>query len=151
MRLAEARRALFGDGLSVGRPPINDDIEVFKILSEIRKPEIDALMRLFQSHVSGEKAELYEKELKRKPLSINQASKAQAIEKTSYDDRAPQSVPERLRQKAMKAKFTTRDMADFESLAFGTSPKGEVFRCILELLPIIGIKVKHPLLKIDLS
>jgi hypothetical protein len=146
-RLSQARQALFGEPTFDGRPEINDDTALFRIVAEMRKPEMDKLMRAFTSHVSDTARDSWQAEIDRKPDSIREASRKQAAAARSYRNRQSDAVSERLRRKAIASPLTTQDMADIEAYLQGESWQAQLLNELAEKLGRLGIRATGPLVK----
>ncbi|MGN6685317.1 MAG: hypothetical protein ACTHKD_15030 [Devosia sp.] len=140
-RLSQARQALFGEQPPGGRPEINDDVALFHIIAEMRKPEIDKLMRVFTSHVPETARGAWQAEIDRKPDSIRGATRKQAATARSYPGQLPEAVAERLRRKAIALTLTTQDMADIEAYLQGESWQAQLLDELADKLGRLGIKV----------
>jgi hypothetical protein len=146
-RLMQARQALFAESLPDGRSEINDDAALFRIIAEMRKPEIDELMRALTSHVSETVRDGWLAEIARKPDSIREASRRGAATARSLPNRKPDAVSERLRRKALGSPLTAQDMADIEGYLQGDSWQAQLLDDLAESLTRLGIKVAEPLVK----
>lgn len=117
-RLAEARDALLG---KVGDPGRNgrrenfDLFAVFNILSEVRKPELDAINRALMDRFPKLRTPAREAEAARPPMSTREAARKYSPMATGIKNVLDESVEDRLRRKA-RSKLTDREMARIGSL-----------------------------------
>lgn len=141
-RLSAAREALFGQNRPRGRRSLADELAIFKITDELRKPEMDKLRKSL-AQVNREFQSLeWEAELKRKPMSARAAAKKFSSYASLFRGvkTSDENLADRLRAKARSAKLTSKDMAELEAILHIDSPHLRSIAEILELLDTLGIK-----------
>lgn len=140
-RLAIIRNALFNEPRPKGRPTINDDVVVFQILREMRKAQMDQLMRILRHSVSQRTRDVFEAEIEREPESNRRTSINLAADAERYPNQTAQQAAERLRRKAINASWTAQDMADVEGIISGDSARAMLVERFLRDLRRLGIMV----------
>jgi hypothetical protein len=140
-RLSAARLALLGKRPPRGRGTVLDEVALFNILSEVRKPEIDTLMRSLVSRIPEAARTEWQAAIDRKPDSIRQAARKQAKSEYDYPKTTPHATDERLRRKVIGSALTTQDMADIEGIIHGDSQNAQVIDDVADGLRRLGVKV----------
>lgn len=140
-RLAEARRALFGETPKMGRPSTYDVLADFKVQDNLRKREKENLiLGIAKKHPNVLTPE-WEDEILRDPISARAAArKFKGLAGTS-ENVEDDSVEDRLRRKA-RDKMSAKEMAINEALFDPEAPHTKTLVNILELLETLGVQSK---------
>jgi hypothetical protein len=138
-RLAMAREALFGEKRGRGRTSAFDDLALFKVFDEVRKRELDGMRRSIAKKDPRLQSPEWESEIEREPIKVREAARRFADLAGTSENVEPDTVEHRLRRKARR-QFTTKEMAEIESLFDPDAPRTRTIITILELLDSLGVQ-----------
>jgi hypothetical protein len=138
-RLATAREALFGEKRGRGRTDAFDDLALFKLFDEVRKRELDGMRRGIAKKDARLQSPEWEAEIAREPMKVREAARHFSDLAGTSENVAPDTVEHRLRRKA-RTQFTTKEMAEIESLFDPDAPRTRTIIIILELLESLGVQ-----------
>ncbi len=137
-RLADARMALFGEKRGRGRASNFDDLAIFKVQDEIRKPETDRLRRALPKHNTFAQTLEWDAELAREPTKFREAAKKFALFAGGTKNLADDAVVDRVRRKARNP-LTDREMAERESLFDPEDHHTRTVIAVLDFLKDLGV------------
>lgn len=136
-RLETVREALLGEKRTRGRTPSFDDLALFKIIDELRRPEMAGLRKAIGKVNKEPQTPEWKAEIERDPLAIREA--ARKFGYLAGPAASDESREDRLRRKARDG-IPTREMSKIEALFDPTSPRTRTIITILGLLESLGVR-----------